>query len=68
MSLEKPLLIGASRKSMIYKIDGSSVDERVGGTLTLHLEAVRNGASIVRVHDVQEHVQALKVYKQISNT
>ena len=61
LSLQKPLLIGASRKSMIDKLSPSKVEERVAGTLALHLEAFRNGASILRVHDVYEHVQALRV-------
>ncbi len=61
LTLGKPLLVGASRKSMIDKISASSPQERLGGTLALHLEAVRNGASIIRVHDVKEHVQALKI-------
>ncbi len=61
LSLQKPLLIGASRKSMIGKLSPSKVEERVAGTLALHLEAFRNGASILRVHDVYEHVQALRV-------
>jgi len=61
LTLKKPLLIGASRKSMIDKIYCSSVDERLAGTITIHLEAVKNGASMLRVHDVKEHVQALKV-------
>jgi len=65
-SLEKPLLVGASRKSMIEKIDGSSVKERLGGTLAIHLEALRNGASIVRVHDVKEHSQAIKVQEALN--
>lgn len=64
-TLKKELLIGASRKSMIGAIDGSNVDKRLGGTLTLHLEAIKNGASIVRVHDVQEHVQALRIQKAL---
>jgi dihydropteroate synthase len=66
MTLEKPLLVGASRKSMIAKIDGSEVDKRVGGTLALHLEALRNGASILRVHDVEEHSQAIKVQEALN--
>ena len=61
LSLQKPLLIGASRKSMIDKLSPSKVEERVAGTLALHLEAFRNGVSILRVHDVYEHVQALRV-------
>jgi len=66
MSLQKPLLIGASRKSMIDKISPSAVEDRLPGTLALHLEAVRNGASVLRVHDVPEHVQALKISKALS--
>jgi len=66
LQLKKPLLVGASRKSMIDTISPSSVDERLPGTLTLHLEAVKNGASLLRVHDVPEHVQALKVLKALS--
>ena len=55
------LLVGASRKSMIDKIIPSSTEERLPGTLTIHLKAVENGANIVRCHDVAEHKQALVV-------
>ena len=65
LTLNKSLLVGASRKSMIDKIDASSVEDRLAGTLALHLEALRNGASMLRVHDVKEHVQALKVQKAL---
>jgi dihydropteroate synthase len=65
LSLEKPLLVGASRKSMIDKISTSTVNERVAGTIALHLEAVKNGVSCLRVHDVKEHLQALKVYEAL---
>lgn len=61
LTLGKPLLVGASRKSMIGSITDAKVEERLAGTLTLHLESARNGASILRVHDVKDHVQALKV-------
>jgi dihydropteroate synthase len=60
-----PLLIGASRKSMIDGISPSCIGERLPGTLSIHIEAVRNGASIVRCHDVKEHVQALRVFEAI---
>ena len=60
-SLGYPLLVGASRKSMIDKISQSSVERRLGGTLALHLYAARNGADILRVHDVYEHRQAFAV-------
>ena len=60
------LLIGASRKSMIDMINKSKVEDRLSGTLAIHLKAVQEGASIVRVHDVKEHVQALKVQEAIN--
>jgi len=60
-----PLLVGASRKSMIAKIVPSEPSERLPGTLALHLEAVRNGAEIIRAHDVKAHTQALKVYEAL---
>jgi len=63
LTLHKPLLVGASRKSMIDKISPSNPQDRLGGTLALHLEAIRNGASIIRVHDVAEHIQAIKIKK-----
>ena len=56
-----PLLVGASRKSMIDKISSSTIEQRLAGTLALHLKAADNGASILRVHDVYEHSQALHV-------
>ncbi|WP_457563822.1 dihydropteroate synthase [Caminibacter pacificus] len=64
------LLIGASRKSMIdmiMKKEGLSTtpQERLPGTLILHAQAVGNGASIVRCHDVKEHFQALKVFEEL---
>lgn len=65
LSLEKKLLVGASRKSMIDKIFPSAVEERLSGTLALHLEAYKNGASILRVHDVYEHSQALAVQRSL---
>ncbi|MDR1975825.1 MAG: dihydropteroate synthase [Campylobacteraceae bacterium] len=60
-----PLLIGASRKSMIDKISPSEVKDRLPGTLIVHTEAVRMGATIVRCHDVKEHVQAIKVFEAL---
>ena len=66
LSLKKPLLVGASRKSMIDKITPCDVAQRLPGTLALHLEALRNGASYLRVHDVKEHFQALEVYEALN--
>lgn len=61
------LLIGASRKSMINSIVSSSVEDRLSGTLAIHLESIKNGASIIRCHDVKEHYQAIKVFEAINN-
>ncbi len=65
LALGKPLLVGASRKSMIDMISPSSSEERLGGTLAIHLKAIEEGASIVRVHDVKEHVQAIALWKAL---
>jgi dihydropteroate synthase len=57
--LERPLLIGCSRKSLIGAVLDLPVDERLEGTLALHTAAVLAGAHIARVHDVRAHVRAL---------
>ena len=62
------LLVGASRKSLIDHIVSSPSSERLAGTLALHLESVRHGATIVRVHDVKEHFQAFAVQDALDNT
>lgn len=62
------VLIGASRKSMIEKIvPNTPIEERLSGTLSIHLDSVRRGASIVRCHDVKEHYQAIKVQEAIKD-
>ncbi|MBN2871253.1 MAG: dihydropteroate synthase [Campylobacterales bacterium] len=65
LRLGKPLLVGASRKSMINALYPSQSSERLPGTLAIHLKAVEEGASILRVHDVKEHVQALRVWEAL---
>ncbi len=65
LKLGYPLLVGASRKSMIDAILPSLPEERLGGSIALHIKAIENGAEIIRVHDVKEHVQALKVYQAL---
>ncbi|EOH3041775.1 dihydropteroate synthase [Campylobacter jejuni] len=57
LQFKKPLLIGASRKSVINAYYESEVKDRLAGTLYLHLKAFENGASIIRVHDLYEHKQ-----------
>lgn len=59
------LLVGASRKSMIHAIIPSEIEARLPGTLAIHLHAIRNGANIVRCHDVAEHRQAITVQEAI---
>jgi dihydropteroate synthase len=62
------VLYGASRKRVIQAVDASATDasDRLGGSLALALEAARRGASIIRVHDVRETVQALAVQSAIT--
>lgn len=54
-----PILVGASRKATIGTLTGAPLGDRLPGTLALHAAALLKGASILRVHDVSEHVQAL---------
>ena len=61
-----PILMGASRKSFIGRIDGSNADDRLGGSLAAALWATQAGANILRVHDVKETVQAVKVWGAFS--
>lgn len=56
-----PILVGASRKRFIDFIAPAPPDRRIGGSIASHLIAVENGAAIVRVHDVAETMQALKI-------
>ncbi len=56
-----PLLVGASRKRFINTVTPSEPSERIGGSIASHLKAAQDGAQILRVHDVAETVQALRV-------
>lgn len=62
--LSKPLLVGVSRKSFIRKILDVNSEEALNGTTVLHTIALLNGASILRVHDVKEAMEAIKLVKQ----
>lgn len=64
-SFKLPILVGASRKSMIYKLLENSPEKALNGTTALHMAALIHGAKIVRVHDVKEANETLKIYKQI---
>ena len=60
-----PILAGLSRKSMIYKVLDSTPADALAGTIALNWEALRQGATILRVHDVREAVQQVKLYNTI---
>jgi dihydropteroate synthase len=60
-SLELPILVGVSRKSSIYKTLGISPEEALNGTTVVNTMALKNGASILRVHDVKEAKQAIRL-------
>ena len=59
--LDLPLLVGVSRKSMIYKLLDGTPSTALNGTTVLHTVALQKGASILRVHDVREAVETIKI-------
>ncbi len=61
------ILLGASRKSMIDKIIPTAIEDRLSGTIAIHLNGISQGASIIRCHDVKEHTQAIKIQQAINN-
>jgi dihydropteroate synthase len=63
--LGRPLVIGTSRKSFIGRIDGSAVGDRLGGTIASSVLAAAEGADVLRVHDVVEMAQALRVTRAV---
>ncbi|EFS2419239.1 dihydropteroate synthase [Campylobacter jejuni] len=67
LQFNKPLLIGASRKSMINAYFQSEIKDRLAATLYLHLKAFENGASIIRVHDLYEHKQLFALAQAMDN-
>lgn len=60
--LERPILLGVSRKSTIYKTLGTTPEEALNGTTVLNTIGLQNGAQILRVHDVKEAVEAIKLF------
>jgi dihydropteroate synthase len=64
-SLELPLLVGISRKSMIYKLLGISPNEALNGTTALHMYALNKGADILRVHDVKEAKDLVRLHEKL---
>ncbi len=59
--LDRPLLVGLSRKATVYKTLGITANQALNGTTAIHTIALLNGASILRVHDVKEAVEAIKI-------
>ncbi|WP_196895100.1 dihydropteroate synthase [Aureivirga marina] len=62
-SFELPLLVGVSRKSMLYKPLGGTAQTALNATTVVNTLALENGASILRVHDVKEAVEAIKIWE-----
>jgi dihydropteroate synthase len=62
-NLRKPLLVGISRKSMICKPLQVNPDHALNGTTALHMLALQNGGNILRVHDVKEAMECIKLYE-----
>ncbi len=64
-NLEHPLLIGLSRKSMIYKVLKTDAKNALNGTTALNMAAIMNGANILRVHDVKEAYECVKLAEEL---
>lgn len=66
-NLDLPILVGVSRKSMAYKPINATADEALNATSVLHTIALTKGASLLRVHDVKEAVECVKLYEKLKN-
>jgi dihydropteroate synthase len=64
--LNRPLMVGLSRKATVYKTLGIAPEEALNGSTVLHTIALLNGATIIRVHDVKEAVQAIRLVSEYS--
>ena len=62
--LDAPLLVGLSRKSMVYKVLGTTAEQALNGTTVLNTLALTGGAKILRVHDVREAVEAIRLFER----
>lgn len=62
--MELPVLVGASRKSMIFRLLGSTPDEASNGTTVVNTIAIAKGASILRVHDVKACAEAIRIVEE----
>jgi dihydropteroate synthase len=66
--INKPILIGISRKSLIYRFLEISIEDSLNGTSVLNTIALLKGANILRVHDVQEANQVISLYNKVKNS
>ena len=66
-TLELPILIGVSRKSMVYKVLETDAKNSLNGTTAIHTLCLSKGASILRVHDVKEAVECVKLINFAKN-
>ena len=66
-TLDLPILVGVSRKSMIFKLLGTDPAGSLNGTSVLHTIALQKGASILRVHDVKEAVETIRIVNSTFN-
>jgi dihydropteroate synthase len=66
--LGKPVIVGLSRKSMIWKTLNIKPEEALNGTTALHMLALWKGASILRVHDVKEAKEVIKLFTSINDS
>lgn len=66
-NLDKPILAGLSRKSMLYKTLDISAKEALNATTSANTIALLNGANVLRVHDVKEAVEAIKIVQQLTS-
>ncbi|MDB5025788.1 MAG: folP [Mucilaginibacter sp.] len=65
--LQLPVLVGISRKRMVYRITGGTAEDALNGTTALNTIALTKGANILRVHDAKEAVEAIKIYLQCNS-
>lgn len=63
--LGRPILAGISRKGMVWRTLGITADEALNGTTALHMVALQQGANILRVHDVKEAMEVVKLYEEL---
>ena len=66
-NLERPILAGVSRKSMIYNTLGYAPEKALNGTTALHMAALERGANILRAHDVQEAMECISLFQALES-